>query len=163
MNRLFIFGSGAHARKAYHCATSRGHSVTSFVDEMTSVATPVPGIPIFNFKDLPEPLTDDAIFVAIGNRDVRLRLMDELQLHHWRLPALIHASACVAPDVTIGDGVLIAAGAIVENAAVIGRGAIIDIGVLIDHDCRIGPFCHLRPGLALMPRTNLSIQNEIVA
>ncbi len=156
MKRLFIFGTGAHARKVYHCATGSGYQVVAFVDENPAANAPMPGERVLDADVLPEPAADDCMFVAIGRSDVRRRLMDRLAEQGWGLPALVHTAAWVAPDAQLGAGVLVAAGAVVETAAVIGRGAIVDIGVLVDHECDVGAFCHLRPGEVLGPRTRVA-------
>jgi|CXWL01.1.fsa_nt_gi hypothetical protein len=145
-SHLFIFGTGAHARKVYHYAVRGGWKVVAFVDEAHAAVAPIPALPVWKLADLGAPPNDAAMFIAIGRADVRLRLMDRMGEAGWKLPALVHGSAWIAPDARLGDGVLVAAGAVVESATVIERGAIVDIGVLLDHDCRVGAFCHLRAG-----------------
>ncbi len=152
---LFIVGTGAHARKVFHCASAGGYDVAAFVDENPAATAPIAGIPVLGVAALPAPGAGDAAFVAIGRADVRRRLMDRLAELGWALPALVHVAAWVAPDARVGDGVLVAAGAVVETASVIGRGAIVDIGVLVDHECEVGAYCHLRPGEILGPRTQV--------
>jgi hypothetical protein len=148
-----IFGTGAHARKACHCAASAGQAVLAFVDENPAAASPVPGVPLWPLAGLAAWLADAApggatarLFVAIGNAAVRQRLLDDAAARGWPLPALVHAGASVASDAWLGEGVLVAAGAVVESGARIGRGTIVDIGVLVDHDAQVAEFCHLRPG-----------------
>jgi hypothetical protein len=144
--RLFIFGTGSHARKVYHYAVSCGWQVVAFVDEAVGAVAPLPELPVLQLNDLAAPTINDAMFIAIGRAEVRQRLMDQMSEAGWRLPALIHGSAWVAPDAELAAGVLVAAGAVVETASVVERGAIIDIGVLLDHECLVGAFCHLRAG-----------------
>lgn len=145
MNEVWtIFGTGAHARKAYHCAVQGGDRVAAFIDDNPAAQAPVPGVPV-----QPAQLASaqaGTLFVAIGRSEVRRRLMDEAAAQGWRLPPLVHPSASVAPDAVLGAGVLVAAGAVVDSGAHIGRGCIVDIGVLIDHDCEIAEFTHLRAG-----------------
>ena len=153
--RLFVFGTGAHARKVYHYAVDCGWQVAAFVDETVGAVAPIAGVPVLLPQELTGPAKGDAMFVAIGRADVRRRLMDSMAAAGWSLPALVHRTAWVAPDATLAAGVLVAAGAVVDTATVIERGAIVDIGVLVDHECRIGAFCHLRPGEVLGPRSDI--------
>lgn len=142
-----IFGTGAHARKAAHCALRGGDSVVAFVDENPAATSPLPGVPVMTAAAWRASADrGSALFVAIGRAEVRRRLMDEARAQGWRLPPLQHPMASVAPDAGLGDGVLVAAGAVVESGTRIGRGAIVDIGVLVDHDVVVADFCHLRPG-----------------
>lgn len=154
-SRLFIFGTGSHARKVYHYAVKCGWKVVAFIDEAVDAMAPIPALPVLQLDDLGAPTNDDAMFIAIGRADVRLRLMDRMSKAGWNLPALVHVSAWVAPDAELEAGVLVAAGAVVETAALVERGAIIDIGVLLDHECQVGAFCHLRAGEVYGPRSNI--------
>jgi len=142
-----VFGTGAHARKAAHCALGAGQGVTAFVDEDAAATSPLPGVPVLPAANWATAAgKGGALFVAIGRADVRRRLMDDAAARGWSLPPLLHPLASVAPDAVLGEGVLVAAGAVVESGARIGRGAIVDIGVLVDHDAVVADFCHLRPG-----------------
>lgn len=148
---LVIFGTGAHARKAWHCWTQSGGSVTAFADENPAAISPVPGVAVLGGTELEVPPPNGQLFVAIGRAEVRQRLMDRYALGGWQLPVLIHPRASVAPDARLEAGVLVAAGAVVESGTQVGRGAIVDVGVIVDHDCTIAAFCHLRAGQICPP------------
>ncbi len=150
--RIFIFGTGSHARKIFHYAIDLGWTVVSFVDEASDVSAPVDGFDVIDANVLRVPQNGDAIFVGVGNPNVRARLMNKFGLDGWRLPSLVHRTAWIAPDAVLGEGVLVAAGAVVETGAIVARGTIVDIGVLIDHDAQIAEFSHLRPGQICEPR-----------
>jgi hypothetical protein len=151
-SKLFIFGTGSHARKIFHYATNLGWTVVAFVDEATGVSPPILGFEVISLERLNAPEKGDSIFVAVGNAQVRARLMRDFQLDGWLMPSIVHRSACIAPDAVIEDGVLISAGAIVETAAYVEKGAIVDIGGIVDHDARVLAFSHLRPGQICGPR-----------
>lgn len=155
MNQLlYIFGTGAHARKVFHCATLTGFKVKAFVDENPGAHAPVESLPVISPDALKNLVKFSCLFVAIGNSEVRKRLMDEYLKDGWTLPSIVHPIANVAPDAVLEYGVLVAAGALIESGSVIGRGTIVDIGVVIDHDCLIEPYSHLRPGVVCQPRTH---------
>lgn len=154
--QLYIFGTGAHARKIYHYAVDGGWQVSAFVDEASYAVTPIVGVPLLQVSELPEPTVDCAMFIAIGRAMVRRRLMECMAAAGWRLPPLVHRKAWVSPDVILEDGVLVAAGAVVESGSTVARGTIIDIGVLVDHNCRIGAFCHLRAGEVYNPGADIA-------
>ena len=160
--RLYIYGTGAHARKVFHCARACGYEVAGFVDDDPLGQSPVPGLHVWLAAALPPPARGDAAFVAIGRADVRKRIMDRLAHGGWECPSLVHPSATVAPDVRLEAGVLIAAGVVIETATVVGRGAIVDIGALVDHDCMVGSFGHLGPGEVLGPGVKFSSSLELI-
>lgn len=152
---LYIFGTGVHARKVYHCAQAIGWDVVAFVDELPAASAPIDGVPVLDGMHLGAPGGVDAMFIAIGRPDVRQRLMDRMASLGWQLPSLAHPMCWIAPDADVAEGVLVAAGAVVETMTVVERGAIVDIGVLLDHECRIGAFAHLRAGVICGPRTQV--------
>ena len=144
---LLIYGAGAHARKVCHAWTLAGGRVEAFVDDDPAVASPVAGVPVRVATSLDTMPANTALFVAIGRAEARRRLVELYAGRGWRLPAVVHPRACIAPDARLEEGVFIGAGAVVESAAQIGRGAIVDIGALVDHDVRIAAFVHLRAGM----------------
>jgi hypothetical protein len=150
---LVIFGTGAQARKAFHCWTLAGGVVSAFADENPARSGPVPGVPVITAAMLQAMAPPARLFVAVGRADVRRRLMAQYAALGCELPALVHPSASVAPDAVLEAGVIVAAGAVVESGSTIGRGAIVDVGVVIDHDCVVADFCHLPAGQVCPPRS----------
>ncbi len=148
-----VFGTGAHARKAFHCWTLAGATVAAFADENAAATSPVAGLKVLTPAELEGRAQSGELFVAVGRADARRRLMEHFSRRGWHLPALVHPKASVAPDAVLGEGSIVAAGAIVESGARIGRGAIVDVGVIVDHDCLVADFCHLRPGQVCPPTT----------
>ena len=125
MNKVWtLFGTGAHARKAFHIAVLCGDSVAAFVDEQPDAQAPVPGVRVVSSLLLAATTPGD-LFVAIGRPEVRRRLMDAAAAAGWRLPSLVHPSASVAPDAVLGEGVMVAAGAVVESGAMVAAGAVV--------------------------------------
>lgn len=144
---LLIYGAGAHARKVCHAWTLAGGRVEAFVDDDPAAASPVPGVPVRPAAIVETMPANTALFVAIGRADVRRRLIELYAARGWRLPAVVHPRACIAPDARLDEGVFVGAGAVVESAAHLGRGAIVDIGALVDHDARVAAFAHVRAGM----------------
>ena len=69
-----IFGTGAHARKAAHCALCGGDSVVAFVDENPAATSPLPGVPVMTAAAWRASAdSGSALFVAIGRAEVRRR------------------------------------------------------------------------------------------
>ena len=143
---LLIYGAGAHARKVCHAWTLAGGRVEAFVDDDPATASPVPGVPVRAVSSLQTMPANMALFVAIGRPDVRRRLIELYAASGWRLPAVVHPRACIAPDARLDEAVFVGAGAVIESAVRIGRGAIVDIGALVDHDARVAAFAHVRAG-----------------
>lgn len=84
--------------------------------------------------------------VAIGNAQLRLKLLDLLEQCGFVIPVLRHPAGYVSASAVIGRGSFLEPMAVVHTAAEIGRGCIISAGTIINHNSRIGEGCHLNCG-----------------
>jgi sugar O-acyltransferase (sialic acid O-acetyltransferase NeuD family) len=91
----------------------------------------------------------DGAFVAIGPNDVRVEKGAELQRLGYVLVTVVHPSAVLGSEVTIGPGSVIMPGAILNAATRVGDNAIVNTGVTVDHDCVLEDGCHISPGAHL--------------
>lgn len=88
-------------------------------------------------------------FIAIGDNNIREKLLLQLQEKNYSIATLIHPHAVIASDVTIDRGTAIMAGVIVNSNSQIGRGCILNTKCSVDHDNTIGNFVHISPGVTL--------------
>lgn len=152
----WIVGTGGYSRKVFQAIAARGERVCGFVDESPDAVSPVAGLMVRRPGAWPSAGEGEQAFVAIGRPDVRRRLMEQLRADGWRLPALVHPRAWVAPDAQLGEGTFVGAQAAVESAAIIGCGCIVDTGTVVDHDARLDDFVHLRPGMVARPAAHIA-------
>ena len=117
MKRLVILGAGGHGRVAADIAGKTGYDSIAFLDDTkkTCGRYPVMGESA-RFSEY-----DCDFFVAIGNPQVRRRMQEMLLTAGKQVTTLIHPSAVIGEDVTLGTGTLVAAGAVINPGAVIGR------------------------------------------
>jgi len=87
--------------------------------------------------------------VAIGESEIRRRLMEELEEKGAQFATLVHASAIVGSRVQIGKGTVIMPGAIINAEAKIGKGCIINTEASVDHGCEVGDYAHVAVGAHL--------------
>lgn len=151
VDRIFLFGCGAHARKLYHYVTASDIQFGGFLSEIPEEYPPVAGQLVLPFDQLGRPEAGDAVVIAIGNPSIRRRLGQDCEDRGWRLGTFLHRTAYCSPDATIGAGSVICAGAIIETGAKIGRGVIVDVGAVIDHDTYIADFTHIHAGQVCTP------------
>ena len=143
MNRLIIIGASGHGKVVADIAMLMGYEDIAFLDDDENLKVcgkcPVIG------KSIEAP--DGEIFVAVGNAEIRKRLME---LYEGRkFPVLLHPNAVIADGVEIGDGTVVMAGAVVNPGARIGKACIVNTASSIDHDCVVGDFCHISVGAHL--------------
>ena len=117
MKRLVILGASGHGRVAADIAGKNGYDSIAFLDDTkkTCGRYPVMGESA-RFSEY-----DCDFFVAIGNPQVRRRMQEMLLTAGKQVTTLIHPSAVIGEDVTLGAGTLVAAGAVINPGAVIGR------------------------------------------
>ncbi len=63
----------------------------------------------------------------------------------------VHASAVIADDASIGEGVTVAPNAVVESGAIIGAGTVIGPNVTVGQQVKIGADCVLHPSVVIQP------------
>lgn len=150
MMRVAIIGAGGHGQVVADALLRMAHAgaavtLAGFVDDAPGVG-PVLGAPVVQRRD---DLAHDAAIIAIGDNRRRADVFAEIRAAGVALATVIHPSAVVAPDVSIGDGAVLCAGVVVNTQARIGENAIVNTGATVDHHCVIGAHAHLAPGVHL--------------
>ena len=146
MNRLVIIGAGGHGKVIADNAMKNGYTDITFIDD--NVTGECMGFPIIgtcrDVKSLNNGETDFAI--GIGDSETR-KLIAENYNVNW--VSLIHPSAQIGVNVTIGKGTMVMAGAVVNACAVIGEHCIINTCAIIEHDNIIEDYVHISPNVSL--------------
>lgn len=146
MNKsVSIFGFGGHAKVIIESALLNGFNVDCLFDDDSHKFNSILG-------DMKITVPIDINFVgysviAIGNNIVRKLVSEKVSNANWQ--TIIHPSAIISKDVSIGNGSVIMAGAIIQPGTRIGKHCIINTGACIDHDCVIGDFVHIAPNCSL--------------
>ncbi|MBE6429693.1 UDP-N-acetylbacillosamine N-acetyltransferase [Campylobacter sp.] len=133
---LYIYGNGGHAKVVADIARANGYDNLIFLDDNSDMK--------FN-SNLPK----HPIIIAIGNALIRQKLQNLVLSSGFELITLIHPTAVIGSDVTIGNGSVVMPGAIINAKSTIGNGVIINSGAIIEHECTIGDFAHICPGVAI--------------
>ena len=90
-----------------------------------------------------------SLIVAIARPNVRENLYRQIESLGYDLTSIIHPSAQIAKDVSIGSGTIILANAVINTGAKIGTSVIVNTSAIIEHECIIGDFTHIAPGVNL--------------
>ena len=157
------YGAGGHATSLIDALRSAGgFDVVGLVDDdpalegQTRLGVPIetdPGA----LKGFRVSGVTSAI-VGIGgvvNRHTRRVARERLEALGFALPPVVHASAWVSADATLGAGVQVLAQAVVNGAATVADGAIINTGAIVEHDCVVGSGAHLGPRSVIGGHTEL--------
>lgn len=108
------------------------------------------GFPIVGKNEDACKFIDEAdFFVAIGDSEMRERIMEDLIVKGASIATLIHPNAILGSNVQIGSGTVIMPGVIINAESVIGKGCIINTSASVDHGCVLGDYVHVAVGTHL--------------
>ena len=158
MNRLIIVGAGGHGKVIADNALKNGYTEIRFVDDHASGACM--GFPIIGVCDDLRELNDGRtdFVIGIGNNAVRKLIAEKYDVN-W--VTVVHPSAQIAVNVSVGKGTVVMAGAVVNACAVIGEHCIINTGAVVEHDNIIGDYVHISPKAALGGTVRVGEQTHI--
>ena len=108
--RLIIIGASGHGRVVADIASKCGYQDIVFLDNNENIQS-CSGYPVLGPDTMTAELDGD-VCVAVGNGDVRKKLMERESYRHF--PVLVHPAAVIAEDVQIGYGSVVMAGAVIN-------------------------------------------------
>lgn len=149
MRELIILGAGGHGKVCAELAERLGRwQRIFFLDDKHpelercgawEVAGAIADLQRFD----PEK---QEIFIAIGNNETRLRILEEVSGNNWRLPSLIAPEACISKHASVAEACAVLPGAVLACDASLAAGCILNHGATVDHDCVLGRCVHVAPG-----------------
>ncbi len=158
MNRLVIIGAGGHGKVIADNGIKNGYTNIFYVDD--NQVGECMGIPIIgkcsDLTILNDGNTD--FIIGIGNNEIRKSIAENYELN-W--VSLIHPSAQIAVNVSIGKGTVIMAGAVVNACACVGNHSIINTCAIIEHDNVIEDYVHISPNVALGGMVHIGSSTQI--
>lgn len=148
--RLIIQGSGGHGKVCAEAAEMMSHwDDIVFVDQRYPALKSCGKWSVIGVDINEVAKKGDAFFVAVGDNATRRGLLEK-NIALGQPPAtIVHPSAVVSAESSLGVGVLVCAGAVVGVGAEIGDGCIVNTAASIDHDCKLGLAVHISPGVHL--------------
>lgn len=140
--RLLIVGAGIYAVVAAEIAADIGcFTQIDFLDDHKQI-TPH-GVAVIGTTDELELLAKqyDGVFVAIGNADVRLALLDRLREHN--VVSLVSPHAVVSPNACLAEGCIVEPMAVIHAGCALDRGCIVSAGAVVNHASTCGACVHV--------------------
>jgi sugar O-acyltransferase (sialic acid O-acetyltransferase NeuD family) len=150
--KVIVFGSGGQARVvAEIILNNKNLQLLGFVDPYTKDKNEkIFGLPIRDrFAEA------QGFIIGVGNNQRRAQRFDQMLELGLKPVTIIHPTANIAKDVTIGQGTIIAMGATIATGAQIGSNVIINTGAIVEHENVIGNNVHIAPGAALAGRVKV--------
>lgn len=159
MRDIIIWGATGHSRVLNEALKGSSFRLVAIFDNR-ELPSPLPPVPIHagkvgfeawfaSWQESSDRPLCYSVAIAGGNGRARLEISDWLASRGLECVTIIHASAWIAHDATVGRGSHVLAGALVASHARIGQAVIVNTGASIDHDCVIGDGAHIGPGAVL--------------
>ena len=141
-DNLLIIGAGQYGLVAREIALDMGcFSEISFLDD--SYPTQNPAV-IGTSRDLEKFAAQYRFgFVAIGNPEVRRRLVESLVSCGVTPATLVHPTAYVSPSAKLEPGCCVEPLAVVQTDAALGTATFVASGAVVRHNATVGDYCHI--------------------
>ncbi len=146
MNRLVIIGAGGHGKVIADNGFKNGYTEILFLDDGatgTCMGFPIVGTTA-DIERMNDGKTD--FIIGVGDNEIRRNIAEKYDVN-W--VSLIHPSAQIAFNATVGKGTVIMANAVVNACATVGCHCIINTCAVVEHDNIIGDFVHISPSAKL--------------
>ena len=143
MKKLLIVGAGGHGRCCLDIAREIGtFDEIAFLDNK-HVKEIINGCSVLDSVDNMDQYYPgyDSIFIAIGNNELRHKLMVKASKIGYEVATLISPFSRVSRYANIGSGTVIFQNAVVEANSRIEKGCVIMSNVTINHDVHVNDYC----------------------
>lgn len=141
-HRPLILGRGGFGRQLADWLLADGWGEAQFLDDNA------PGC-AGALRDYADPallLPGRPAFVALGNNELRVQLLQKLAAAGYETPVYISDAASVSPSAVLEPGCVVLPQAYVGAGSHIGTGCIVNGGALVDHDAVLERGVHVAPG-----------------
>jgi len=145
--KIFVIGVGGHAEVVIDAILSSGLRVYGIFDDNESlIGKNIFQIPILGKIEKAMEITDGKFIVAIGDNEIRMKIVKNLGFSDDKFYTVVHPSAVIGKNVEIGAGTMVLGGVVINTGTSIGRHCIINTSSSIDHHNKISDFVHIAPG-----------------
>lgn len=157
MREVLFWGATGHAKVLYEAIEGTDIRLVGLVDNR-AIRSPIPDVPMFNGAAGLDAWLERrggahglhcAVAVGGGRGKDRIELLDLFKARGIEVLTLIHRTAFVARDASLGEGCQVLAQSAVCTHTRLGRGVIVNTAASVDHDGEIGDGVHIGPGARL--------------
>lgn len=122
-------------------------NLIGFFDDEVNVGTKIVSVPVQGTIDqLNSHNTPLSIVIAIGDPNIKSQLVNRLTNPTLTFPVLIHPTAVIGSEITLGEGSMITAGCVLTADIKIGRHVLVNLNSTIGHDVTLGDYASVMPG-----------------
>lgn len=147
---IIIIGASGHAAVVAQAVAAAGDRVCAHLaDSPSPLGITVAG-PVADLPKVSAAHPGCRVFVAIGDNHARRVVADKVRrlVPGVAFASVIHPSAAICEEGSVGAGAFVAAGAIVGAGASVGDFAILNTRASLDHHSTLGTFASMAPASA---------------
>ena len=149
---VVVVGCSGHARVVIDAIEEAGiYHIIGLLDSFKSPGSSSSKYQVIGTEEELPTLWDSGacamVIVAIGDNWIRGQLIARIRglTPQVCLGTVVHPSATIARNVSIGAGTVVMAGAVVNTGSRVGEGCILNTCCSLDHDCTMDDFSSLAP------------------
>jgi sugar O-acyltransferase (sialic acid O-acetyltransferase NeuD family) len=153
---LLIIGAGGHGKVVADAArmSTRWNRIF-FIDDIFPKNKKCSSWDIIGSIDTIKLDPNAEYIVAIGDNHTRFEVFSNLKDRGMRFACIVHPTAYISPESTIGFGTVVLANAVINIGSSLGDCCIVNTSSTIDHDCVIKNSVHISPGVNLAGEVNV--------
>jgi sugar O-acyltransferase (sialic acid O-acetyltransferase NeuD family) len=158
---LLIIGAGGFARETAQAvaainavAVNTGRPIWQLLgfldDDPLLHGRRVDGLPVIGGADLVESLPQARLVVCVGKPrryDTRMRIVERLGLPDERYATIVHPSAQISADSSVGPGSVILAQTVLTASVEVGAHVAVMPHTVLTHDVSVGDFATIASGV----------------
>ncbi len=150
---LLIVGAGGFARETAQAVAAAGPAwrLLGFLDDDPLLhGRRIGGLPVIGGTDLVEALPQAQLVVCVGNPrryDVRMRIVERLGLPNDRYATIVHPSAQISADSSVGPGSVILAQSVLTASVEVGAHVAVMPHAVLTHDVSVGDYATIASGV----------------
>ncbi len=170
MKDLFIIGCGGFGREvadvvdAVNAAASTWNLV-GFADDSPSEAdlarVTARGSTVVGGLDSLRSMKPAHFLIGIGSGAVRRRIDSELTALGWSAPELVHPTASMGAEVSLGDGTILCPGVRLTTNITTGRHVHLNLNSTVGHDSTLHDYVTVNPLVAISGNVTLSAESML--
>lgn len=153
--QLVIVGGGGVGREIAAVLKKyplKGYKLIGFIDDGQPVNTLINGLSVLGgVQWVIDNAADLAVIIAIGNPQVRKKIIEKLSIASLEYPSVIHPNVSIHDNesVIIGNGCYIGDGCILTTNIEVEDFCFLNTGCTLQHDTYISANCVLMPGVRI--------------
>jgi sugar O-acyltransferase (sialic acid O-acetyltransferase NeuD family) len=147
MSELLIVGCGDFGREVLNYALDAGQQVRGFLDDDPRACNvPKLGVAFLGvLEQVSFDAANDRFVIAVGDAVARKSLAMRVRSRGGHLASVVHPTAYVARDASIGQGCIVGPFAMVATNACVAENTALNTYASVGHGARVGAHCVFSP------------------